>query len=365
MKIAFLVTSQGISGGHNSIFEHASGLQKRGHSVTIIGRSRNQFDFVHSWHDKGSELQFTEISEDSIEHFDIAIASNYESVFELHRVAAKTYAFFMQAFEYEFLPPSDLAKRFWLESVQYLGLPTLVVAQWMSDRLQRSTGNAASVVRNGIRKDLFLPVGTRVADPPTNGIRVLIEGPLGVAHKKVAETVEICLRSKAAEVWLLSSSQKTDSLPKEVRVFSNLPYSEVASVYRSCDLLVKLSTSEGMFGPPLEMFHCGGTAITTNVPGHEEYIQPNQNALVVPLDAIHKAKGLLDQLCANRHELDRLKQNALQTANQWRCWSEAVDEMEAALINLVNGTHYSREALRGRTTFLTRWHLVHQMLQRR
>lgn len=55
-------------------------------------------------------------------------------------------------------------------------------------------------------------------------------------------------------------------------------------IYRSCDVIVKLSYIEGMFGPPLEMFHCGGTAIVYDVTGHDEYIVHEKNALVVKTD---------------------------------------------------------------------------------
>ena len=68
------------------------------------------------------------------------------------------------------------------------------------------------------------------------------------------------------------------------RVFSRVPILETPRVYRSCDVLVKLSYIEGMFGPPLEMFHCGGTAIVYRVTGHEQYIRHDDNSLVVTPD---------------------------------------------------------------------------------
>ena len=53
-----------------------------------------------------------------------------------------------------------------------------------------------------------------------------------------------------------------------------------SGIYRSCDVIVKLSYVEGMFGPPLEMFHCGGTSIVYDVTGHDEYIVHGKNGLV-------------------------------------------------------------------------------------
>ena len=71
--------------------------------------------------------------------------------------------------------------------------------------------------------------------------------------KNVPKTIEICRESEADEIWLLTSSA-VDTYEGVDRVFSRLPIEDTAKVYRSCDVLVKLSLVEGMFGPPLEMF---------------------------------------------------------------------------------------------------------------
>ena len=39
-----------------------------------------------------------------------------------------------------------------------------------------------------------------------------------------------------------------------------------------------------MFGPPLEGFHQGATCVTTEVTGHEEYVEHGYNALVCDWD---------------------------------------------------------------------------------
>jgi hypothetical protein len=53
----------------------------------------------------------------------------------------------------------------------------------------------------------------------------------------------------------------------ELKSLLEVIYFDTPLVYRSCDILGKLSYVEGMFGPPLEMFHCGWTAIVYNVTG--------------------------------------------------------------------------------------------------
>jgi hypothetical protein len=94
-------------------------------------------------------------------------------------------------------------------------------------------------------------------------------------------------------------------------------------IYRSCDILVKLSTVEGMFGPPLEIFHCGGTAIVFDVTGHDEYIVDGQNACVVRRGDMDGVVTTLRRLLSDRTELARLQAGALQTADVWASWDES------------------------------------------
>ena len=56
-------------------------------------------------------------------------------------------------------------------------------------------------------------------------------------------------------------------------------------IYGSADVLVKASNAEGMFGPPLEMFSTGGTAVAWHVQGAEEYMSDRYNSLLVPMNS--------------------------------------------------------------------------------
>jgi hypothetical protein len=78
-----------------------------------------------------------------------------------------------------------------------------------------------------------------------------------------------------------------------------------------------------MFGPPLEMFHCGGTAIVFDVNGADEYIADGVNAIVVRNRSVESAISALRGLLSDRGQLERLKQGALQTATEWPSWDTA------------------------------------------
>ena len=89
----------------------------------------------------------------------------------------------------------------------------------------------------------------------------------------------------------------------------------MAAVYSSCDVLLKLSVVEGFFLPPLEMMSCGGTAIVTDVSGHEEYVKHEENALVIKMDDLEGARRAVIRLRDDQELLSRLKKNALATAD--------------------------------------------------
>jgi hypothetical protein len=86
-----------------------------------------------------------------------------------------------------------------------------------------------------------------------------------------------------------------------------------------------------MFGPPLEGFHRGATCVTTEVTGHEEYIEHGVNALVVDWDDRRGTARQLDLLARDRMLLHRLRCGALETARDWPDWDRAGELMAVAL----------------------------------
>jgi glycosyltransferase involved in cell wall biosynthesis len=102
-----------------------------------------------------------------------------------------------------------------------------------------------------------------------------------------------------------------------------VPITTVPAIYRSCDVLVKLSLVEGMFGPPLEMFHCGGTTVCWDVTGHEDYVVNDFNGLVVGTGDEPGTVAAIEYLRDQPLELRRLQRGALETAARWPSWVES------------------------------------------
>jgi hypothetical protein len=318
MKIAFLLGSPDISGGTYVIFEHAIRSKKYGYDVSIITSEKIDQNRLN-WHPESKILTWLTYDETENIKFDIVIATWWKTIFSLHQVASKSYMYFVQSIESKFYPEYEVALRRLVESTYSLELPVITEATWIKEYIENTYPSEVFLAYNGIRKDIYNLKVKPLQEREKGKLRVLVEGPLGISFKNVEKTIELCLKSDADEVWLLTSSEIT-SYKGVTRVFSKIPINETAKIYSSCDVLVKLSYVEGMFGPPLEIFHCGGTAIVYDVTGHDEYIAHGKNGIVVERDNEQEVIKYLNTLKKDSLFLADLKRGAIETANNWIDW---------------------------------------------
>lgn len=336
MKICFMIGSPDISGGTYVIFEHAVFLQNSGLDVVILpiwapDRSRP------AWHPALDKLRFVTLEEAKADHYDLAIATWWRTLYDLMpQVDADRFCYFVQSIESWFYPDTDVAVRNLVNATYLMPLPGITEARWIREHLKRRFGHDYLLAPNGCRKDFYRAEGPLALPKRAGELRVLVEGPLGVDFKNVARSIELLRQSRADEIVLLTLSD-IGSFPGVSKVFSRVPTAECGAIYRSCDVLVKLSTIEGMFGPPLEMFHCGGTAVVYDVTGHDEYIAHEVNALVVPMGEEAGVVAAVNRLKDNPALLDQLRQGAGETARRWPDWPAASAVFARHVRSLLSG----------------------------
>ncbi|MGO9121290.1 MAG: glycosyltransferase [Desulfomonilaceae bacterium] len=324
MKWAFVLDSPNISGGTYVIFQHALYAKAIDDEVYLLTEkpvNKRQLE----WHPEAKSLNWITLDQAISLEFDVVVATWWPTVFLLHKIPARSYAYFAQSVESRFYAENELPVRMLVDSTYLLPFDIITEAQWIKNYVAAKFNRIPRVVRNGIRKDVFRPDGNTHDPRQAHILRILVKGPLNIPFKNVDRTIEICRRSKADEVWLLTSTGLS-KYPGVDRVFSRIPVHDTAAVYRSCDVLVKLSYVEGMFGPPLEMFHCGGTAIVYDVTGADEYIRHAFNALVAPSGSEQQVIDYINSLKERPERLAALKQGAAITASQWRDWHESSAE---------------------------------------
>lgn len=343
LRIVFLIGSADISGGTYVIFEHAVRAQKAGCEVVIVPMFPLD-DVASDWHPALRELEFARFDQIVDRDFDIAIATWWPTVYELPRVRFRHAVYFVQSAESRFYAVGPDREASGLAELTYtMGLPAITIATWLQMYLGFQHGMISFLCRNGIDKSRYAVAGPTLQPRPTAGLRVLVEGSMA-PMKGVDLAVQAALDGGASEVWLLTPSLM-DRMDGVTRVISRIPADRTAEVYRSCDVLLKLSQVEGMYGPPLEMFHCGGTAITNDVTGHDEYVRDGINGLVVPTDDLAAAAAAVASLAEDRELLERLRAGAVATSQAWHDWDAAGLEFLRLLTSIAKQRRVDRPSL--------------------
>ncbi|MDX2011457.1 MAG: glycosyltransferase family 4 protein [Myxococcaceae bacterium] len=334
MKIGFLVGDiVHISGGSNVIIEHAAGLRALGHEVTLIPPTPPE-PAGGSWHPKLKGLSIRHLDDCRRERFDFLFATWWLTWFDLHQLEATVYGYFNQSYESRFHPE----RHYKLQNRATYSLPLFFVteAHWLERFIAHLQPDArVAYVPNGLSSEYF--AGPRTPSARKGPLRVIVEGPWGVPFKGVKEAFELLQvaaeRTPLEVGWLTSyaGGQKPVIGQRPVRIWERIGIHEVAEVLRQHDVMLKLSSVEGMYGPPLEMFSQGGTAITTPVSGCDEYVVHGQNALLAPTSDPLAAVRYLHQLSEHDDVLTMLRTNALATARQWPDWRTATGQFAAAL----------------------------------
>lgn len=320
-RICFLVGSMAISGGTYVIIQHASHLCDKGYDVTIGVQEPFSAETL-AWHDRTSTLRCLPISVAKKESYDLVVATWWKTVFELKDFNTPRYAYFIQSIESRFYPETEIPLRALVDETYRFPLACVTEATWIQQYLAGHFGQPSALVRNGIRKDVYSMVGPSAAPRSSLSPRILVEGHFGVAFKNTALAIRLAKEAGYRDIWVLTGSPVT-WVPGVNRLFSCVPMIQTSEIYRSCDILVKLSTVEGMFGPPLEMFHCGGTAVVFDVTGHDEYIIDGINACVAHRGDADGVVRTLRRLLDDKGCLARLKNGAIQTASSWPNWEHS------------------------------------------
>lgn len=321
VKICFLVGSMAISGGTYVIVQHAAFLSGMGYDVTLAVQEPFTKKTM-AWHDQIITLRCVPFDSAKAERFDLVIATWWKTALELGNFNSNRFGYFVQSIESKFYSTRETPLRSLVDSTYNLPIIFATEATWIKEYLHQNHGQSASLIINGIRKDIYQISGECISQKNPGTPRVLIEGPFGVPFKNTALAIRLAKKAGVKDIWVLTSSP-VNNLPGVSRVFSRVPMYETPKIYRSCDILVKLSTVEGMFGPPLEMFHCGGTAIVFDVSGHDEYIANETNALVIKSGDINAVVSAIRSLLNNKELLTDLTAESLKTAKCWPSWDNS------------------------------------------
>lgn len=196
MRIAFVLNDLSLSGGTNVVLRHASRLAKNHHhDVSLILREQN----THSWDaELLLDLHITPLSEISDRHWDVTIATYWETILLLGEVNSEAYIWFCQQYEDRFFPDRNPN----ISSMQIAGaipLPVITEANWIKDLIQHENpSRPVELVLNGIDKDIFVPKKRKKL--PEGDLTILVEGSLDSIAKNTAYAIEGAISSQSGSL---------------------------------------------------------------------------------------------------------------------------------------------------------------------
>lgn len=332
MRVAFLVNDLQLSGGIGVVLQHARHLSSlQGWDVCLV-LAREQEDASWQGYEHLAGLHVLGREQAIESSYDVAVATWWETAFSLFELSAERYAYFVQSLEDRFYR-HDEAERLGAGLTLDMPVSFITEARWIADTLAALRPDSPCyLVRNGIDKQTFRPL-ERV-QPRLNGpLRVLVEGSPSSWFKHVHDAAATASAMREPHHLTIVTGER--SALGEVaadEVLGPLSHREMAEVYSHSDVLLKLSSVEGMFGPPLEGFHLGATCLVTPVTGHEEYVEHGFNGLIADWGDLRGTARQLDLLARDRPLLHFLRSNALETARAWPSWEQSSQFMAAALL---------------------------------
>jgi glycosyltransferase involved in cell wall biosynthesis len=182
----------------------------------------------------------------------------------------------------------------------------------------------------------------------------MIEGSPGSWFKHVHSAIHAAAAMREPHhVTVVCGDRKTLGEVTADEIVGPLSHPQMAELYERTDVLLKLSSVEGMFGPPLEGFHKGATCVVTPVTGYEEYVEHGVNGLLTDWEDLRGTARQLDLLARDRELLHFLRSNALVTIAREPAPTASVPSARL-LADLRGGLEIYESQLRERTDFAHR-----------
>jgi hypothetical protein len=298
--------------------------------VLVLAREQEDPD----WQYRGlTDLRVETLPSARRESFDIAICTWWETAFSLFELDAARYAYFIQSLEDRFYY-LDAPERIGAALTLDLPVDFITEATWIARTIEEMRPESrVFLVRNGIDKDSF-PLPERLeAHREDRPLHVLVEGHSQVWFKGVEQAAYAAgTMQQPHHLTIVTADREflSPDVPAD-EIVGPVPRAEMSELYARSDVVLKMSSVEGMFGPPLEGFHRGATCVVTPVTGHDEYVVHGWNGLVTEWDDPRGTARALDLLAADRRLLHFLRTNAVETARAWPSWDQSGQFMAAAL----------------------------------
>jgi len=334
-RIGFVFNTLGITGGVHVIYRWAQILVSLKYQVDIIVLEYHPHLVIGFLDPKQAGFEIINLSTAKKRSYHLILATWWETLYALPELSSQRYGLFAQALESQFYNTND-PRILEYDLLMSFPLPIITIAHWLKNHYIKTYGIDDSFIQvaiNPIDHHLF---NTCVENNFSNSKTptFLIEGNAQDPRKNIPLSIQILESTKTPYIWVGSKIDTRLIGPHCRGTHEQVSYKDMPKIYKRCEVLLKLSTAEGMFGPPLEMFACKKTAIVWDVAGHEEYMIHGHNSLVLPMYQINDTINAIEQLKHNHTFRQQLQKYAYQTAFNWPDWSQYKDVVKQVVTQI-------------------------------
>ena len=162
---------------------------------------------------------------------------------------------------------------------------------------------------------------------PVYGVEVIARG--FVAAARVNPNLHLIMLGNGSQAGVVHQIFERGGVLERVHLAGQVGQADLPRFYRSSDLYVSASLSDGTSISLLEALACGRPVLISDIPGNREWIIPGEQGWLFPGDAETFAQTVL-QAASDRRQLQEMGQAARRLAEQRADWDKNFPQLSRA-----------------------------------
>lgn len=319
MKITFLLSYAGMSGGIRVIAIYTKLLREMGHQVNIISMPKQPLPFISkikalfgrkqwlfgktvqgpSHFDKDDPFwtridHYRPLNDGDVPDGDIVIATWWRTAVWANQLSSSKgkKVYFCQHYEvHDYLPQKQV------EATYFFPMAKICVSSWVKNKIEQLTGeNNQQIAMNGVQLNQFHAPVREKNDVPVFGF--MYNPVYWKGTDIIVEALELAKlenpQLKAVCFGLKKPTKKDLFLPNWITFYEHPSQDFIREIYAKCDAWLFGSRAEGFGLPLLEAMACRAPVIATNAGAAPELVSEDCGFIVPQEDSQMMSKKILE-----------------------------------------------------------------------
>lgn len=323
MKIVYIGTRLQVNGATKVVINHCNILYNLGHEIRLVVLGANLF----GWEPIVSVEYVTSFRKVKIDDQELIVALDcFSANWFTGKYGEKRVVSFIQANEPQLYTDVKLVSA--AEKSFRLSNPKIVVSKYLQDVLYEY-GRTSHIIPPAADERVFYP---EIRKAPEKGkpFRVLVVGSYEHPLKQIPQAYAALeyLKRLGVDIRLVRLVRKAEKeTPKDIKTkwYVNPTQEEVGNIYRSVDVLLVTSSSEGFGLPILEAMMSGIPFVATDNGGSRDLVPETVKDNLINVGDIKAMGDALYHLAIDKAHWEKFSRLGLTKAKQWSWKKVAVD----------------------------------------